>query len=181
MIHKRRIFLFLTILLLVSCHQILDEIPPSQKSGSVLPSELPQYLGFVLPEINSTYSTSQYAGLAPSLGGWGATEPGVCFSIWAYFFIEDGDAPTTEEWLSRISFFVDDQEIIKYQSLLTMDTQGRVKTDPGSQEVIWKEPNGSPFGLCYAIELGPGDHVARMRVEKRSGTFVEFSWFFKIR
>lgn len=174
---KEQIFIILLLLFLVSCQMYRDQSATKEEN---IQNELPPFLGFVLPEIGSTYSISDYEKLAPSLEGWGATRPGICFSIWAFYFMEEGDFPTPEEWLDKISFSVDDQEIEDYHSLLETDSPGRFYMDPVSELVLWKEPGGSPYCLCYAISLKKGDHMAKISVEKSSGEIGEFSWHFRI-
>jgi len=153
------------------------KIPPVVESTAVEP--LPEYLGFLKPGPGETYTLTEYENLAPTM--WiGATEPGICFSIFVSIFMEPGDFPTAEEWLKNVYLVVNTTLIPDYHSLLKLDSEGLIATDPKTGEIIWKEPSGSPLRVCYAVPLEIGQHTASIVVEKTSGEQITYTWPFTI-
>lgn len=142
-------------------------------------TQLPEYLPFVIPESGSRYSLCEYRELAPSLR-WNATEPGVCVSISPIWLLEPGDFPTTQEWLAQMYLQIDDQVITEPHSLLETDSFGFELYDPETGKVVGREPDGTPFRVCYSVPLGPGLHTATLVVTKTSGEKVSYSWDFLI-
>ncbi|MGD8625851.1 MAG: hypothetical protein PVJ34_15040 [Anaerolineae bacterium] len=140
---------------------------------------MPEYIGFVSPHPGESLSMAEYKALAPSLG-WNASEPGICVSLFPHPLMEPGDTPTAKEWLSQVHLLIDGDIITKYHSLLETNSEGGRLIDPDTGELVWKEPDGSPFGVCYAASLGIGYHTVTIVVEKTSGEQVSYAWSFAI-
>ena len=152
-------------------------LPPTEVTMAVTP--LPNHLGVVMPQPGESYTTTEYEKLASSLG-WNATVPGICFSIAPHRFMEPGDFPTAEEWLTHVHLAVDGSPIMQHHSLLKTDSEGRYLVDPDTKETLWKEPSGSPLRVCYAAQLGAGRHTATLTVETTSGEETTYTWQFVI-
>ena len=140
---------------------------------------LPKYLLFVAPNPGESLTITEYKELAISLG-WDATMPGICLSVSPGPLLEAGDTPTAEEWLGQMSLIVDDKVITEYHSLLKTDSLGGEWRDPTTQELIKKEPEGSPLRVCYAATLGVGQHTVTVVVEKSSGELATYTWTFAL-
>jgi hypothetical protein len=139
----------------------------------------PNYLGSLWPEPGETLSLSEYEALAPSLA-WGATVPGICFGHQPLWLLVPGDFPTTEEWLDRVHLVVDRRKITEYHSIMMTDSEGAKMIDPGTDQALYKAPDGSPFGMCYAASLGVGRHTVTFVAKKTSGEEVTYTWQFTI-
>jgi hypothetical protein len=153
-------------------------IPTTEPTIPVTP--LPEYLGMVLPEPGGVYSVTEYEALAPSLGGWGATVPGICLGVGPFWLLEPGDFPTTEEWLAQIHLVVDGRIITEYHSIEMTDSLGSESIDRETGEVLFKEPPGSPYEICYAASLEVGQHTATFVAQRTSGEEATYTWQFHI-
>jgi hypothetical protein len=140
----------------------------------------PEYLGLILPEPGSSYSVAEYETLAPTLGGWEATVPGICLGVRPFWLMEPGDFPTPDEWLARIHLIVDGGMITEYHSILMNDSFGSEGIDSETGEVLFKAPDGSPYGICYAATLGVGRHTVIFVAKKTSGEEATYTWQFRI-
>lgn len=132
------------------------------------------------PAPGKTYSITDYQKLAPSLQ-WGATVPGICVYVWPFPFLDPGDFPTTEEWLDRIRLVVDSESITEYHSILMTDSFGReITVDTETDKLHYREPDGSPYSICYAVSLGIGRHAVAFAVEKSHGEEIAVTWEFTL-
>lgn len=147
---------------------------------AITPSPLPDYLGMVEPEPGQVYSVAEYKIIASSIHGWGATVPGICLWVRPLPLLEPGDFPTREEWLARVHLIVDDRAIKEYHSIFMNDSLGIQVADPETGEVLFKTPDGSPYGVCYAVSLEAGRHVATFVAEKTSSEEMSYTWQFVI-
>jgi hypothetical protein len=175
-----RMLLLLSLMVLSTC----GGKPSGQASASppllFTPSaSVPDYLMTLGPAPGAHYTLAEYEDLAASFG-WGATVPGICFSVTPVLLLEPGDFPTAEEWLSRMYIIVDGKRITEYHSLLKTDTLGLGHRDPKTGEYLYQAPAGSPFRVCYAAALGIGTHTVTVVISKTSGEVASHSWSFYI-
>lgn len=97
---KKLLFWLFLLSITTSCqsNELKSQLPESilsnpSKTPIITAQSLPKYLGFVTPKPDEIMTLAEYRGLAPSLY-WGATEPGICFSISPFYFMEPGDFPS---------------------------------------------------------------------------------------
>jgi hypothetical protein len=144
----------------------------------VIATPTASFLGYVLPEPGSSYTIAEYNKLVTFSSD--IADPSICFSIDSMGLMEKGDFPTMEQFLSWIYIEVDDVRISQYSSLWITSLEGGVAYDRFTNEILWKEPDGSPYRLCYAVDLGPGIHTATIFVEKSAEKRESYMWSFEI-
>lgn len=167
-------------LVLISCTPFISDAPEPESSIVPTITPLPDFLGYLLPQPGSSYSLQEFEELAPGTG-WGTNLPGICFSIVDPSpFLERGDFLSTEEWLSRISVTIDGELLLHYDVAEVTDLAGWEQTDPQTEEVLWRVPDGIPWLLCYATTLDVGEHTATITVNRTSSKQVSFSWSFNV-
>lgn len=181
---RKLYYLGVVIVLGVGCSFMQQEASPTPTITSMVESTIavtpsPKYLGVILPGPGEVYSIAEYNALSSSLG-WEATTPGVCFGLYPFWLLEPGDFPTTQEWLERIHLVVDGKIITEYHSILMTDSLGSEGLDPETGQVLFREPAGSPFRICYASLLEVGQHTATFVAKKTSGAEVTYTWQFRI-
>ncbi|NIP54507.1 MAG: hypothetical protein GWN61_24300 [candidate division Zixibacteria bacterium] len=146
------------------------EIVPTPKKR-VIATPAPRYLGYVSPEPGSSYTIAEYNELV-SLST-DATDPSICFSIEPLWFMEPGDFPTMEQFLSWIYMTVDDVLISHYSGLRTTDSLGAEGYNRFTNELLWKAPDGSPYHLCYARGTKSGKTFSNYFCQKACGQVRE--------
>lgn len=169
-----------------STHAIVlaDEvISPTLLTSTKLPNQLvsyPTYIGFTLPPPDSTNTELEYKQFAISTG-WGATEPGICFSIEPAVFMEPGDFPKADEWLSNnVKVYINQKDLGRYTTLLLTDHEGFYQLSDVTGEKIYQAPAGSPLRVCYSVQLVVGQHNAEIIITTTSGKITTFEWSFVI-
>jgi hypothetical protein len=155
-------------------------IPTQTPYPTIAVTPLPYYFWGISPGPDTTYSIEEYKILAPSKG-WGASLPGICFIIFPVHFMEPGDFPTADEWISNnVKLIINQMEIDDYHALFLTNLLGGTNIDSETGEIIWKAPDGEPLRVCYAVPLEPGFHNGTIIVEKTSGKQISYSWKFEI-
>jgi hypothetical protein len=142
---------------------------------------VPRFLDEIVPEPGASYTLPEYDSLASSFLMWEPdADPGICFTVFPLHLLEPGDFPTKRGFLNQIYLVVDGTEFTKYQGLYTTDFPAGELIDPETGEIIAREPEGSPLGVCYSVPLGAGMHSATVVVHKTSGTVLSYTWPFTI-
>lgn len=146
---------------------------------------LPDYLTFVAPEPESTYSIFSYrlgehypstVHPAPSSG-----QNRICIQLIGETLLESGDFfteyPKEGEFLpDRVTGYVDGIMVEKDEEIIMMLGESWL-LDEG--EIIASAPG--PQIICWPIELEIGNHYVTIEVKKTSGEVESYSWSFEIK
>ena len=184
--HKKAEVLIAIVLLVSACNQISNTQPATNIHTSPTPELLavtelsfPDHILAVIPEPGESYTLDEYQTLAPALR-WNATEPSVCVSVAPAPLLIPGDFPTEREWLARVNLVIDNQLIENYHSLLKTNSLGLILRDPETGDILAEEPDGTPYRICYAAELIPGQHTVTLVIQTSLGEEDTYTWMFNI-
>ena len=135
----------------------------------------PSFVLDLWPEPGSVTALERYR---QSNNVYGSPPSSVCVDFDETPFLEVGDFLSTEELLSRFSLEIDGAEIDEPDYIFMRDTEGADYRDPETGEVLFRNPPGGPFILCFVSELDIGRHTVTFVGSKTSGEELGYSWSF---